>query len=102
MEKKITLMLSIIVICLASTQQLKSQSIIQGVIKGSDEKPLQFSNVLLLKSTDSSLVKGVISDTSGKYSFKNIQNGSYLVTASFTGMRQVYSQNFEITSDKKQ
>ncbi len=101
MEKKITLMLSVIVICLISTQQLKSQSVIQGNIETSDEKPLQFANVLLLKSADSSLVKGVISDTSGKYSFKNIRNGRYLVTASFTGMKQVYSQTFEITADKK-
>nr|MBA2248975.1 TonB-dependent receptor [Chitinophagaceae bacterium] len=101
MKKKITILLLMISICLIGTQQLKSQSVIQGTIETLDDKPLQFANVLLLKSADSSLVKGVISDTSGKYSFKNNQNGNYLITATFTGMRQVYSQSFEITSDKK-
>jgi hypothetical protein len=101
MEKKITLMLLIVIVSLVSTQQLNAQSIIEGAVKTSDEKPVLFANMLLLKSADSSLVKGVISDTSGKYSFKNIKNGRYLLNASFIGMRKVYSQTFEITSDKK-
>lgn len=102
MRKKITLLLSMISICVICAQQLKSQSVVRGVIKDADDKPLQFANVLLLKSADSSLVKGMISDTSGKYSFGNIKNGNYLVMATFTGMNQLYTKNFEVTSDKKE
>jgi Outer membrane protein beta-barrel family/Carboxypeptidase regulatory-like domain len=102
MKKKFTLLLSVMSLCLFSTQQLKSQSVIQGIIKDPDGKLLQFANVLLLKSADSSLVKGMITDASGKYSFVNIKNGNYLVTASFTGMSQAYSQIFVVTSDKKE
>jgi hypothetical protein len=101
MRKKLTLMFSIACFCLSITQQLKSQSI-HGIIQDGNGKALQFANVLLLKSADSSLVKGMITDALGKYSFDNIKNGNYLVTATFTGMTQVYSQIFEITQDKKQ
>ena len=101
-EKKLSLLLSITGFCLFSTQQLKSQSLIHGIIKDANGKLLQFANVLLLKSSDSSLVKGMISDASGKYSFENIKNGKYLVTATFTGMNQAFTPIFEITPDKKE
>ena len=102
MKKKLSLLLSICSFCLLSAQQLKSQSIIHGIIKDADGKLLQFANVLLLESSDSSLVKGTISDVSGKYSFENIKNGKYLITATFTGMSQVFTQVLEITLDKKE
>jgi hypothetical protein len=81
---------------------LSAQSEIHGIIKDAIEKPIQFANVLLLKSKDSSLVKGMISDATGKYSFENIRNGKYLISATYTGMSQVFSQLFEITPDKKE
>jgi len=87
--------------CLSVTQQLRSQSVIHGVIQDGNDKFLQFANVLLLKSVDSSLVKGMITDASGKYSFENIKIGKYLVTATFTGMSQVFTEVVEITTDKK-
>ena len=64
---------------LLNLQQLKSQTLVHGTIKDANGKLLQFANVLLLKSTDSSLVKGIISDPSGKYSFENIKNGNTLL-----------------------
>jgi hypothetical protein len=46
-----------------------------GIIE--DPKVNQCSaNVLLLKSKDSSLVKGMITDSLGKYSFENISAGN--------------------------
>ena len=102
MKKIPSILLSITIFCLLSTQQLKSQSVIHGTIKDATGKLLQFANVLLLKSNDSSLVKGIISDASGKYYFENIKNGKYLVTATFIGMNQVYTPIFEITPDKKE
>ncbi len=85
---------------ISGVQQVLSQSIIYGVVQNEHGRHLQYANVLLLKSSDSSLVMGMISDESGKYIFKNITNGKYLVTASFTGMIQVYTQMFEISSGK--
>ena len=101
MRKKLTLLFSLACFCLCLSQQLKSQSL-HGVIQDADGKLLQFANVLLLKSPDSSLVKGMITDGAGKYSFENIKNGKYLITATFTGMSQVFTQVLEITLDKKE
>jgi len=75
---------------------------VQGTIKDAGGKPVQYANVLLLKSFDSSLVKGMISDSLGKYSFENIEKGKYYITASFTGMKQAFTEIFEISSDKNE
>lgn len=41
-------------------------------------------------------------DSSGKFSFENIQNGRYLLTVSFTGMKPAHSRIFEITPDTRE
>ena len=102
MKNKLLILFLIASSCLISTKQIKSQSVIRGEIKDIDGVPLQSANVLLLKSTDSSLVTGMMSDTFGNYSFEKIKNGQYLVTATFSGMGQAYTQTFEVTGDKKE
>ena len=88
--------------CIFLNQKINAQSIIHGVVKTADGKPIQFANVLLLKSSDSSLVKGMITDASGKYSFENIKKGDYRINASFTGMEQVFTNSFVIAADKNE
>ncbi|MEO8763129.1 MAG: TonB-dependent receptor [Ginsengibacter sp.] len=102
MNKNLPLLFTTFLVCLPGAQQLKSQSLVNGVIKDANDKLLQFANVLLLKSADSSLVKGVISDAAGKYSFENIASGKYLITATFTGTTPGYTQVFEITTGRKE
>ncbi len=84
---------------LAGTLQLMAQSEIHGTVADAGGKPIKDASVLLLKSSDSSLVKGMVSDAAGKYTFENINKGSYLVSASFSGMPQVYTKVFELTQD---
>jgi hypothetical protein len=74
--------------------------IIKGTIKDATNKPVQYANVLLLKSADSSLVKGTVTDATGRYSFENIKNGEYYVSVSFTGMQQAFTKLIEINTDK--
>src|SRR6185436_2636731 len=69
---------------------------ISGVVKDSKQEPVEFANVVLLKSSDSSLVKGVLTDVSGKYEFENIEQGNYLVMISQTGFHKTYSSTFNI------
>jgi hypothetical protein len=75
---------------------LLAQSAISGSIVDENSKPLQFASVHLLKSYDSSLVKGNISDAAGHYLFSNIEKGTYLVSATFTGMSQAFSDLIDI------
>ena len=69
---------------------------IQGTVKDSSERPVQYVNVLLLNSFDSTLVKGMISDSLGKYLFENISAGKYYLVASLSGMEQGLTRIFEV------
>ncbi len=69
---------------------------ISGKVQESNGQPLSFVNVLLLHSSDSSLVKGAVSDTLGNYAFYNIHQGSYLLSASMVGYKQGYLSPFNM------
>ena len=77
-------------------KDIHAQSKIHGKIVDSTGKPILHANVLLLNSKDSVLVKGILTNESGSYSFENIVGGSYLVSATHTGTNPVYSKAFEI------
>ena len=100
MKKTFTLLISLTCMALLRPVQLKSQNLIQGIVKRTVGKPLQFANVLLLKQSDSSLVKGTVTDASGKYFFENNPNGKYLVTASFAGLKQKFIRMVEVVFNK--
>ena len=72
------------------------------MVEDPERKPVQYANVLLLNSKDSSLVKGMITDSLGKYSFENISAGEYIIKATLTGMDQGFTPAFEIRSDHVQ
>lgn len=72
------------------------QSIIRGHILNAHAAPAVNANVLLILAKDSSLVKGSVCDKTGSYSFSNITAGSYLITASFSGHQQAFSQAINV------
>jgi hypothetical protein len=79
-----------------------SQSIIHGVIKEQSGKPVKYANILLFKSLDSSLVRGTVSDSSGRYSFEITSGGEYFTKASFTGMEAISSKIFKVNMDRSE
>jgi hypothetical protein len=99
MKKKL-LQLSITGFCLLFAGQAKAQSEIHGTITDAVGKPVKDASVLLLKSSDSSLVKGMVSGAGGKYSFDDINKGMYLVSVTFSGMQQLFTSVFELGKDK--
>lgn len=60
-------------------------------------KPIFQANVLLLKTSDSSLVKGTITNEKGQYSLDKVGEGNYFISYSFIGYRQLYSQPYAVT-----
>ena len=80
------------------TQQAAAQSKIYGLIADKDNKPLPMANVLLLQAKDSSLVKGMLTTAAGEYSFIDIPAGTYLITGTFSGYKQIYTVPFEINN----
>jgi len=101
MIKRLFLYMGILCFFLTACHQVDAQSVVRGMIKDANEKVVEFANVLLLKSTDSSLVKGMITDATGKYSFENIRSGHYLLSATYTGMSQEFSPVFEVSENRK-
>jgi hypothetical protein len=71
---------------------------VQGLIRDTGDRSLPYANILLLKSPDSSLVRGTVADSLGKYVFVHISDGDYFITASQTGFKPAYSGTFTIDS----
>ena len=72
---------------------------ISGKIKNSaDLKNSVVATVYLLAQKDSSIIKTTVTDTAGTYFFKNINDGSYLISASSVSSKTVYSKAFKISA----
>src|ERR671920_677768 len=83
----------------ASTDTVYAQSKIHGSVIDINGKPIHTANVLLLKSTDSSLVKGTVTNEAGNYYFNELAIGKYFITSTFTGLQQSYTSLFNITTN---
>lgn len=92
--------LTSIVLLLLFFQAGWAQGPLKGHVKGGiqDEaaKPLEFVSVMLLKSSDSTLVKGTLSDAAGSYEFENIGEGTYRVVVTQVGFQKTSSQTFSL------
>ncbi len=72
-------------------QAVTAQSSLHGSVAFSNHAPAINASTLLLHAKDTSLVKAIVCDKDGAYHFNNVADGNYLITASFSGYQQVYS-----------
>ena len=79
-----------------------AQSRFTGKLINSDKEPIPFATVALLKSADSSIVKGTYTDGDGKFEFEKIIIGKYLVKSMVVGMQPTFSNVFEIIDGQKE
>ncbi|AQG80434.1 outer membrane beta-barrel protein [Spirosoma montaniterrae] len=95
---KTTFLCSIFFIAALTTAfgQVLKRGTVSGQVATTSGKPLEFTTMMLLKAQDSTLVKGAISDTDGKYAFENVGAGNYRVVAQQIGYRKTYSVPFAI------
>jgi hypothetical protein len=75
---------------------LLSQSLIKGTLTDESGIPPEYANVLLLQSSDSSLVKGTILGPDGTYYFEDVAPGNYLVASSMIGYQPAFSGLLDI------
>ena len=90
----------ILVAMLATWGSLAAQTI-SGRILDDRSKPLEYASVLLLKSSDSSLVKSGLTDISGKYLFTDVAKGQYILSASMVGYQKKFS-TITVNSENQQ
>ncbi len=68
-----------------------AQAVIGGSIVDQSGEGIAFSNALLVNASDSSLIRGVISDENGQFIFEKIPTGVYLVQANMIGFNLAFS-----------
>lgn len=97
---------SLVAAMLLTTSSLWAQNTNRGKVSGSvlDEKnePFPFVNVLLVKAADSTLAKGITTDTDGKFLIEQVETGRYLTLVSMVGYQKVYSQPFVVNKEEVQ
>lgn len=74
-----------------------SQSI-TGLIDDTTGKKMDYVNVLLLSAQDSSLYKGALTDEEGKYEFKSVSKGKYIIQANSLGYTDAYSDIIDVST----
>lgn len=93
---RMSVLLTIFSITIKIYSQPNLKGTINGIITDSSGKNLQNVSVILLGEKDSSLVKGMISNQTGRYEFSNISSGSYFLNASLLGYKTSLSSTFTI------
>ena len=74
---------------------------IRGNVVDDSNAAIAFANVLVLKSNDSTLVKGGITNDDGTFLLENIPSGSYFVKASLIGYQEANSNIFDLRADRQ-
>lgn len=90
-----------LILLLISINFTWSQTMLKGVVQDNRGKPLSFANVLLVKSSDSSYVKGSLSAENGNYFIENVKTGKYQIVATAVGFNKTKSFIFEVLATEK-
>src|SRR5688572_20930516 len=85
----------------ASFSAAQSTIRISGKIVDKNNSPLEFVNIVLLAAADSSMVKGTITDSEGKFEIEHKEPGTYMAMFSQLGFEKTYTPVFEIGSGEQ-
>jgi hypothetical protein len=77
------------------------QAIIKGTIKDENGNPVAYASAALLLASDSTLVRGSLSDDDGNYIIEQVKEGNYRILASYLGYDNVYSDAFELKPENR-
>lgn len=93
------LTVSLCLIHVRAAAQQNTPSSVKVTVMDMAGKPMPFVNVLLKQATDSSLVKGNLSDEAGACIIENIPHGHYFLELSMMGYQTQFSPAFSIEKD---
>ncbi len=88
--------LIIILFFILKTITSYSQNTIKGTITDNNKTTMPFANIVLYQNKKP--ITGVVSNDDGKYQFKKIANGTYLLEVSVLGFKTITSKVFELSS----
>lgn len=90
-----------LILVFSSGLLFSQNSFVEGQVFDSENNSLEFVNVLLMSQADSSLYRGTISESDGRFLFENIDKGTYYVEASMVGLGTATSEVFQVGSQSK-
>lgn len=70
-----------------------------GQVLDENNQPLAFANVLLLTASDTTLVRGTITDDDGYFNVAITESGTFLAAAEALGYKRRYSSSFSLLAD---
>lgn len=96
-RKKITIT-SAFVICFLSVLALKAEAqvIVSGTVTDEQQAAIPTATILLLNPQDSSMVKGAVTDDSGRFQFQSVKPGSYILSVSMIGYQTQKTEPFKV------
>ncbi len=97
-----TLLLVAISCSVSFAQQAAPAAKVSGALVNDQGKPLDYATVSLLRASDSTVVKGALSNDAGVYVFTNIKAGNYIVKASVVGYQKAVSKSFSVPANASQ
>jgi len=99
---KISHTLLLLIICSTTifAQTAKPGGTVSGTLLDEKGKPMGYATVSLLKASDSTTVKGTLSNDAGIYTFDVIQLGTYIVKVTTVGYLNTVSSVFTTTTAK--
>ena len=102
MRKKITLLLGLTLAIFGSAYSQKKIGKISGkVVEQATGQVVEYANVAILKTTDSSMVDGTITSPNGTFTIENVAPGKYILQVSFIGYETYkHPTNIQVTQDK--
>jgi iron complex outermembrane receptor protein len=78
-----------------------SQNSVKGLVSDSTKNPVPFCAMVLLNASDSSQVKGNLSDSIGSFVFEKIKPGTYFIKFNSVGYAPTASNTFSVDSISK-
>ena len=78
-------------------RQMMGNKITGIVIESSSNKPLEFANIVLYKTDDSTQVTGTVTNKEGFFELQRVRPGSYYLTISFIGFDDITLDDIQIT-----
>jgi len=77
-------------------QTIFAQYSINGRIIDTYDYGVAFANVLLLNKTDSTLIKGTVTDADGYYTLSNFGKGNYIIESYMVGFSKAYTSVIQV------
>jgi len=91
--------LTILSICFSSLLFAQNTFTIEGLITNENGEPIEFSNVLLFSSSDSTMVKGAATNEKGSYLISSVEAGKYWLSARYIGYNESNSEVFDLSEN---